>query len=397
MQELHTLSALSPGVAQGISWVILQCLVCFWLLSILVAISYLPVRIAVPVITLKFLLVGTYFVTWGDGSWYLGGDDWTYAAQGYKLLEGGENPISVWWSSVGNYLLVQRPSTALYIWWNMLWMYLFESAYYVPVVANVFVTVLSGFLFDKILKGFGFGGVYRIGFGIFFLLHWYTLAWSSFLNIKEPLITSLILLTIYSILQLEQKRWQFIVALLTAVFLLFGIRFYMPALIGGAAVLYLILESKKKIVTLLIVLPILGLILWKYWFTIGLVFRLIDTTPKSVAVHLVKNILSPIPWKITEPATYLYLPSILHWIFLPASIVGAISLMFNRQTTGARLILWVIAAGYGFYALIPGLASVRHGSPFAALWTLFEYNFIYYGLKYALGHSTHKNNIVQGS
>ena len=222
--------ALIPGVAVGPSLPLLLALVSFWVAAVGISLAYLPVRVALPLVTIKFLLVGTYFVFWGDGSWHIGNDDATYAREGFKLYLSGENPIAIWFSTAGRYLLIEAPHNSLIFWWNMLWMYLIYPAYYAPVIANVCVTVLSGFVFDKILSTIGFGRTYRLGFAIFFLVHWHVLAWSSFLNIKESLITLFLLVIVFSITKIEKRGWGYVVMLLGAGFLMLGVRFYLPAL-----------------------------------------------------------------------------------------------------------------------------------------------------------------------
>jgi hypothetical protein len=149
--------------------------------------------------------------------------------------------------------------------------------------------------------------------------------------------------------------------------------------------IHVFFRSRQKIFAIAMISLVVPLLLWKYSHMLTLIDRLVNLSPISISKHLVKNFVSPLPWKITVPATYLYLPSILHLIFLPGAIVGLISLMTNRQTISVSLIVSTIAVGYVFYSLIPGLASVRHLSPFAALWILFEYNFLYFGIKNMLG------------
>jgi hypothetical protein len=375
----------SHTVALGLNWEIFATLIFFWAASIVCISFYLPIKYAMIIATLKIMLAGTFFIFWGDGSWFIGGDDDSYTAAGVRMIESGENPISIWFSPVGEYILIGSPSLALYHWWNMLWMWVFAPHYYAPVIANVFVTTLSGLVFVRILGVLGFGEVYRAGFAIFFLLHWDILVWSSFLNLKEPLITLLLLLTIYSILELNLRKWIYVLPLGLSIFLLFGIRFYLPALIGAAAVVYLLLASKQRLLVLAMVVGISWLVLWKYWYTLGLVERLIDLSPKSILKHTVKQFLSPMPWRITEPASYLVIPSILHWVFLPAGVLGATALVLTPKATNAWLIVLTFLSGVAFYAVIPGLASVRHGAPFAALWVLFEYHAIFLAVKMAVG------------
>ena len=133
------------------SWQLVAWSLGFSILSILILRHVLVLRVTVPLVLVKFLISFTYFAIWADGSWFLGGDDSGYLQAGIVLLDTGMDPFSVLINAEGRRLF-SSPSLAVYQWWNMTWMYFIERAYYAPVLANVFVSVLSGYIFYNILQ-----------------------------------------------------------------------------------------------------------------------------------------------------------------------------------------------------------------------------------------------------
>ena len=364
-------------LAGGLSFPLITSLFFFWTAGIGVLYRVLGVPIAVVASTLKFFIPFSFFAFWGDGSWFIGGDDRSYLEAGVRLLESGENPISVWGSPVGRYILIEHPSLALYHWWNMTWMYLFGPSYSVVVFANVFTTIISSVLTYKIARTVGLRQNYAVALTIFFMFHWNILAWSSFLNIKEPLILLLILANIWAFLSLERGNWLFLAPYLGSFVLLLGIRFYLPALLGAAAAVYILLFVKHRLLFFPIAGIGIGAICWKYWNTLSLVERLAVFEPLSFLLHLLKAMFSPLPWQVTDPALYLIVPSALNLIATPLGLFGIIIMFYFGRIRSAFFVALIIFSGYMFYSLVPSLASVRHLFPFNALLIFFQFHLLW--------------------
>ena len=356
------------------SWSLVVWSLGFSILSILILRQVLALRITVPLVLVKFLLPFTYFAIWADGSWFIGGDDSAYLQAGIVLLDTGMDPFSILINSEARQLF-SSPSLAVYQWWNMAWMYFIERAYYAPVLANVFVSVLSGYIFYNILQVIGFPKIYREGFLVFFLLHWDTVAWTSFLNLKEPLVIFAMLLLIRSALNLERKEklWIGIIGVLGCTMFFQGIRFYFPVLIGIAYVIYFIWRSRK----ITVALTVLFLAALAAWILLADFIPLIRqlVSPAEVGSGIARVLLSPIPWRITDPATYLTPGSVLHWILLPCAVFSG--WQFIRRPDETRFLVLVLVIGLTFYALVPRIGSPRHRAPLMALWCLLEYHFVY--------------------
>ena len=370
------------AIAGGLSWPLVSWAIVFSLVSVVVLSFYMPIKAAIPIVSAKYILTVSYFAFWSGGLWFIGNDDVSFFEHGLLLVETGYNPISILSSVEGGYYFQCEPSgcwkfgsLAIYRWWNMLWIYLIAPEYYAPVLANVFVTVLSGCVFVDILRNSGFSEKYQLGFIIFFLLHWDVVAWSSFLNLKEPLITLLLLLSLRSVIGLVQLKSIVIniIVLGVIIYLFQGIRFYYPVLIAIAGALYLMVQTKNKVLVFAFLLVAASGMIIHYSNYFGLIKELVY--PTKIFVGLVRELLSPLPWKVTDPATYLIPGSILHIILLPGALIGAYLIIKCRSPV--LLIILFVVVGFMFYAAVPRLASPRHRAPLMALWILLEYQFIW--------------------
>ena len=362
------------AVAQGLTWPLLSSFVFFWGVGVLALRSNLGLSTAVIVATLKSLLVLSYFTIWSDGSWFIGGDDNSYFNTGLLLLESGNNPLEVWFSPVGRYHLVEHPIIAGYHWWNMLWMYFFGPEYGVVVMANMATTFLAGIFVYKIAQELGCKGSYAAALCVFFLLHWDVLAWSSFLNIKEPLVAALMSINIWAFLKLEKGQWWAVGPYLLALAALLWIRFYLPALLISAAAAYLFIFSQRRLLLLPVISLGLGVVLWKYWVTLSLVERLVVFDLQVFVRHFAKAVWSPLPWNVTDPALYLVVSSALNLISRPLGILAIFLVFYLNQVRSVAFIGLVLLAGYVFYSLVPPIASARHLAPFNWLLIGFEFH-----------------------
>ena len=137
--------------------------------------------------------------------------------------------------------------------------------------------------------------------------------------------------------------------------------------------LYLMVQAKNKVLIFsLLLVAATGIVIY-YSNYYSLIKELVD--PTRVLVGLVRELLSPLPWKVTDPATYLVPGSILHIIFLPGALIGAYWIIKCRSPV--LLIILFVVVGFMFYSVVPRLASPRHRAPLMALWILLEYQFIW--------------------
>ena len=92
----------------------------------------------------------------------------------------------------------------------------------------------------------------------------------------------------------------------------------------------------------------------------------------GVLTNLIRFLLTPVPWSVSEGWEFITVPSILHWVlFLPAVIGG---LMLWRESLYARLPLVYFLVASVLYALTDDLLGPRHRLQvaFIILWSQFH-------------------------
>ena len=334
-------------------------------------------EIALGIMFIKVSIVVIYFCGFADGTWFYGGDDKGIFQRGLTLAETGRNPFNIWSHHEAVYLARSLNSLWLIFTHNYLAIFLMGPHYYAPIFLNVLITAITVTCLAKVIRPFSDDSRYLTYFVIFASLHWSTLAWSSFLNLKGPTVACLASLALLAVTNLSHHVLKNGLAFLVSMFLMTKIRYYFPAFILGGLVIermfaYTGIFSGKK--TLLVIVPLCGLAAWYFVPTqIGLLIKLVNLS--GFPYGFFHFILQPIPWRVTEPASYLFLPSVLHLItFIPMIIGGVI--IWKKHSVG-RLIVGVVLCGWVFYGMVDVIASTRHRIPFDMLIIIAQYHFIW--------------------
>ncbi len=329
-------------------------------------------QLALVVSSIKVSITLSYFLFFADGQWFLGGDDYGYFHKGADLFLQESSLIKIWSHPSMTYYLEEQHSIALPIIINYLSVAVFGLHYYAPVFFNLVLTSLSTVFVGGILSSIRLERVYIVAGSLFFALHWVTLTWSSFLNLKEPLVTCLLMAGIFFITTNKISVIGRVLGVSVVFGLMLSVRFYYPVLIVGgilfASVGYL--NRNVSIGIVAIVTLVFALVLddeVRFFFQ----FANFANFPYEV-VHFV---LQPAPWKITPPASYLIIPSLLHWITLVGALGGGI-LLFMSGWPG-RVIVSTAVSGIVFYGLIPMIASTRHRVPLESLIVVMQFHFYY--------------------
>jgi len=375
-----------PGVqgfsATGFSANLAIVAISSWIIGFLVGRSYLGNRVAYLLITIKVAIPLSYFAIWSDGSWYTGGDDWGYVIRAIDLHLKDVDPIRIWFVAEGQHLH-QYPNGALVKWYNSALFYLFGPSYYAGVIFAPALSMVSGGLVFALLKNVGKSGDYAKWAAIFFLLHWETITWTSFLNLKEPLITVLLILFVYGLVSVREKPFLSIAAIAIATVTLQKARFYLPFVLFSGYLTALstyalavhhrkkILVGSLSIIGTVIVLIFLDVISTKQ---IRYAFSVADFS--NWGLGLAKVVLSPLPWNISEPAGYLLVSATLHLVFLPVTVIGGVLLW--RSGLSGRILVCVYVIGLLAYALQPMVNSPRHRSPFMVMEILMQFECLYW-------------------
>lgn len=336
-----------------------------------------PRSIAITIMTIKLLLVVLYFVYFADGSWFYGGDDSGFFERGLKLYETGRNPITIWTHGEAYHLKIANPSLSLIYFHNYLSLWLFGPYYHSPILLNLILSNITVLFLARILAE-----VYRerrisTFFVTFASLHWTTLVWHSFLNLKEPFVALLLSGLVYLILILRRKKVLASMALVFFVLLSQRIRFYLPVFVFGG----ILFAQIQPLVRAALRKPLLvGAATMLFLITVGvfaqsevrLFIKLADLP--GFPYEVIHFVLQPAPWKITEPAGYLQLPSILHWIMFVPALIGGYALW--QKGFGGRVVVGTVVAGIAFYGLIDVIASTRHRMPLDMLVIVLHYAFL---------------------
>ena len=380
-------------LVEPITWPFLWSATIFFLASTLLASRFLPFRVAYVVVLIKYVICVGYFTSFA-GSWFVGADDAQYFETGLLLSSSGFNPFNIWKEPLGQYVLLERTSVTLIHYWNMIWLYLIENKYYSVIFPNVFLTVISALIFDKLLSVWGANRIYRLGFSVYFLLHWDTIAWSSFLDLKEPLVFPLLLSTIYFFARTTKGSFIYFVPLTLSLLSFYYVRFYFPVFLVASVLVNQVLFVRTKWITNILILIVFLTLCFVYKNVIVMVFtELVEFSLVGYMREVIRMILSPVPWLVTDSAGFLLLGSVLHWLMLPVALIGVVLLIRDRSS--ATIVVALVGVMLLCYALVPAIASMRHRSPAMILWILFEYHGLFTILACVTDYFRCKDSYIQ--
>jgi hypothetical protein len=375
-----------PGVpgfaASGFTLNIALVALSAWVLGLLIGRTYLATSTVYLLITIKIALPLSYFAIFADGNWYTGGDDWGYVLRAIDLYLKDVDPVRIWFVAEGQHLF-QYPNGALVKWYNFTLFYLFGPSYYAGVIFAPVLSMISGGIIFALLNSTGRSRRYAEWGAIFFLLHWETITWTSFLNLKEPLITVLLIAFVYGLVLLAKRPVSSLIVITIATIVLQKARFYLPfVLFSGymsAIATYLpSMYSQKRMVSGLILTAgaLLGLMFFDVISIAQIRYAFSVADFSNWGFGLAKAVLSPLPWNISEPAGYLLVSATLHMVFLPITAIGGFLLW--RAGLSGRIVVLIYIVGLIAYAAQPMVNSPRHRSPFLAMEILMQFEFFYW-------------------
>ncbi|MBD2538443.1 hypothetical protein [Coleofasciculus sp. FACHB-SPT36] len=365
-------------MAEGLTSDLLRAAFCIGLLCFWIASRNLSIFTAFYAALVKVLIPLVYFAFFLDGTWIFL-DDITYQFQGTKMLQLGYNPITALVNPDGlsNLMSLSGGRHVLYGWWNILGQYLFGKYYYSPVFLNVSLTFISGYFLFRIAHLSGFSRKYAQGLLLFSLFHWEIVAWSSFLNLKDPIIMTLTIIAIYLILRLsKQLKFYDLLGLGGVIFIFFWIRFYVPVVIMIATGIWLSLFQKGWRRYILLFLAAIGSIF--VIFFLGLEntlynFNRLEQNWTTILLGVIRMALTPQPWSIEPEYTFLFFPSILHWVlFIPAICGGWMLWRCSREVKFLFVYLVLTLFLYGAFYELQGPRQRLQITPIIA-WAQFHF------------------------
>lgn len=342
---------MNDGLTNELCWISLG----IGTLCALIATRRLPLAVAVLVAAVRVIIPLVYFAWYYNSGWTIL-DDQVYFASGNELMRSGDNPLSILLNTDGfNYLCtLSHGRHFLYVWWNMLAQYLLGEHYYATIFLNVLLTFASAELFARSLKLLGFGGRYVTWATVFLLLHWDITAWSSFINLKDVLVQTLTVAAIWSGLRfVETRRLGSLILFIAIAQLFLWIRFYLLFLLMGAAAIWMLTQWRDARKYLL--LPVAFAILFGSLRALGHDRELLD--PSMILSGTVRFALTPQPWSIAADYSFLFGPSILHWVLFIPMLFGM--WMIWRRSASARMLLIYAALVIVLYGVTEDLLGPR--------------------------------------
>jgi hypothetical protein len=333
-------------------------------LGLVLAVIIATLRVAVPVV---------YFAWYNDGSWYLL-DDVTYWSDGQRILAVGYNPLTILLTPEG-YEHIQEICGGhhiLYTWWNVLAQYLFGQHYFAPVLLNVLVTFVTAFYVRRTMELIGFPPAYCRALEVFYLLHWEVIAWSSFVNVKDPIVQLLTVAELYCVTRFFRRRdWQSALGFVGVAQAFYFVRFYLPLVMLLGAALWMVWQWRNNLKFVLLPLALLG----GYWALPIFQEHAAYLDPEAALTGTMRMLITPIPGRIEDYYSYLLVPSILHLVFLLPAAAGLVALW--RASTPARLYLIYLVLIIELYAITEELQGPRQRFQVAFIFTWIQFHFLW--------------------
>ncbi len=327
------------------------------------------VKIAIPLV---------YFGYFYDGTWQIV-DDVLYHDLARSLLTAGYNPITVFTDPAARSILLDASNgpVLLYWWWNVLAEWIFGIHYYSPVFVNVPIAAVTAVYIYRLTLLGGFPVQYARLLAVFSTLHWDLLLWSAFLNLKDLSVVMLTAAALFYLLQLSAQRGIGMVTasmkLLIVLVLLSTIRFYVGVLLLISYSIWLLLRVRRLSTYLSwLVAGLVALLLVRRYFKL---FNWFDLNVVGIVVGMIHFVLTPQPWSIEPNYSFVFIPSVLHWIFAVPAAVG-MWLAWRRSRNLRLLVIYFVVVTL-FYAAVPDLQGPRQRLQVSFIWAWFEFHFFY--------------------
>lgn len=337
-----------------------------WIVTVLIAVfgTALLMTILRPptAALLAAVRAGIFFVhhelgVWGP--WRLE-DDVTYLNQGQSLAD---SQLSLWaplLSAEGRELAVTIASSRHYIFgfMNSLAIEAIGPFYWAPVAMNVILSIGAGVALFLLASRLGFRRDFAAVLSSAYVLYPPVVAWSTFVNLKDTAVSLLVIVTFYFVVKLvtQDSRWGRIWSVVTLLLLLliwYGLRLYIPFLVG-ASVAFAFSRRLPRPWTGLVTVVVgactyvgADLLLARegYDVTLGL----------ASMGNFIRGLMTPQPWSIVDSYSFLIIPSLVHWILLPFFLLGIIAL-YRLPTWGPVLVAFTV-----FTLLIGVVAPAMQG------------------------------------
>lgn len=337
----------------------------------------------------SIIKAGLFFVTylWFFTGQVTGADDIQYIRIAIQIGQQNYTFLDLI-SNTENIQDIAESSHILYPIFNYFSMMVFGAQYFAAPAINILITVPIAYLGMKLaVAEFGFSRRNGQIFFLLLMLHPEILAWSTVFNGKEVLILLGHTLLLIGIAQIFRGNFISGVGIIipTLLFVIL-VRFYVPALIGVALALYLVIHEKifnvKKYLAFIVV--IIVAIIYYYFDYYSQASNLILSTLSNPIIGLPHYLLTPIPFNFDPEYIFLFFPSLYHWLLFPFSLIGFWTICRLNTKFGKFFIIYFMTFVL-FYAWFEGLRGPRHRLQLQIAIALFEYiGVVIFLTKYAL-------------
>lgn len=318
---------------------------------------------SVGIVIVKLSLYIYYFLF--SDTFYSFEDDVVYYKTSRTFYEHGYRLTTMFYDALHGWTaFVDRFGTdhIFYQIYNILSFQVLGVYYFAPVAFNIILTCAIGMqLYKFIVLSNGDKGFAKIAF-LFFVLHWDTLSWSSFLNLKDFLVEFMAITAIYNIVLIfkHKQTLRNYLYLIFCIFVLLYLRYYIPAMLLSSAFIYW-LYSKifvlKRRIYLLISMFLVPAALYLILFTFGTSLKAYQLYFDNPLIGIFRYWITPVPFQISEGAGFQTIAAYFNWLFLPAFFVGLYQCIKRPVDPTIRyLVIYflLLSLFYGTFELLQG-------------------------------------------
>ena len=341
-------------------------------LSILLSYRVLGMRAAMTVIPIRFLVPFLYFRYFHFPHWMEWDDGRYFSIQSYFASHG----IGLH-SSLLNWLpLFGLKGGTLFNPIGVVLMDIFGIGYSTNIFFFVFLSFSCVPFIGRMCAALGMSYSEARLFSIFFLLHPDSVAYSSFMDLRDPLIMAFTTMACCSYIAWKfNRKWiDFIAA---ALFLVFvgQLRVYTPPILLISFILALSMgyriggKNYRKNILRISVISFLSLVVFSYEWSIhqAIIREEVQRYPNAKIMMI--YMISPLTWNIPNEPSFYWVTSIFHLSMLPLLVIGAVVVWKRYRDARVLPVIFVL------FTVMYGLIAHQFSDPRNRYQLLLAYSF----------------------
>ncbi len=277
-----------------------------------------------------------------------------------------------------NFNQYTHSSHFLFYMWNAFLFLIFGKSFYISIMANVFLSCVSGRILLKILRHIGVESKDSKIITVFYLLSPSVICWSSFHNLREIFLSVFLFLVLLQMMRFYEKQSLKNLFLLLISFLaMFPIRFYIIIIATLTLSISLLKKKTSKILFLFIISSI-----FLSWGLVDLFAPSIKNLKMdflNIAYGFIRFILTPNPLNLDQKYYFIFPDAIFHTIMFPIFLVGIISVYRKYKLENGMIIIFLfVFLLVVFYAILPQVQGPRQRFPLSFFFIFCQYEGLLY-------------------